>query len=165
MRPTAIVYTSNTGFTERYAKALGAKTSLPVYRLEDCKKDLPAGTPILYFGWLFASNVKKYREAAKRYRICAVCAVGLCDTGALLEEARAASKIPAEVPLFTLQGGMHRDRLRGVNRMIIGMLTKMLASKKDRTEDEERQYLLVRDGGDYYREENLADVLAWLDKA
>ena len=33
MKPTAIVYTSNTGFTARYAKALGERTGLPVLEL------------------------------------------------------------------------------------------------------------------------------------
>ena len=33
----AIVYTSNTGFTEKYAKMLGGKLFLPVYSLEEAK--------------------------------------------------------------------------------------------------------------------------------
>ena len=35
----AIVYTSNTGSTERYAKLLGHETDLPVYSLEEAKKN------------------------------------------------------------------------------------------------------------------------------
>ena len=38
MKPTAIVYTSNTGFTAEYASLLGGETGLPVYALEDAKK-------------------------------------------------------------------------------------------------------------------------------
>ena len=30
MKPNAIVYTSNTGYTRQYAKLLGDKTDLPV---------------------------------------------------------------------------------------------------------------------------------------
>ena len=33
MRPNAIVYTSNTGYTAQYAALLGKKTALPVYSL------------------------------------------------------------------------------------------------------------------------------------
>ena len=36
----AIVYTSNTGFTEKYAKLLGGKLFLPVYSLEEAKGKL-----------------------------------------------------------------------------------------------------------------------------
>ncbi len=158
----AIVYTSNTGFTARYAKLLGEKTGLPVYESEEGEKALPKGTAIVYFGWIMASSVKGYKKAAARYDIRALCAVGLCDTGALMTEVRKATGLPAETPLFTLQGGMDYSRLRGINRFMISMLRKGMAAKKDRTEDEERMYILVRDGGDFLREENLNGVLEWL---
>ena len=54
----AIVYTSNTGFTARYAQMLGEKLALPVLELKDACKQLPKGTEIIYMGWLFASAVK-----------------------------------------------------------------------------------------------------------
>lgn len=158
----AIVYTSNTGFTARYAKLLGEKTGLPVYEAEVGEKALPKGTAIVYFGWIMASSVKGYKKAAARYDIRVLCAVGLCDTGALMTEVRKATGLPAETPLFTLQGGMDYSRLRGINRFMISILRKGMAAKKDRTEDEERMYILVRDGGDFLREENLNGVLEWL---
>ena len=57
----AIVYTSNTGFTEKYAKLLGGKLFLPVYSLEEAKGKLAAGAEIIYLGWLMAGTVKGYR--------------------------------------------------------------------------------------------------------
>ena len=74
----AIVYTSNTGHTAKYAKMLGEKTSLPVYALGEAKKQLSSGTEIIYLGWLFANGIKGYKKAAKKYKISAICAVGLC---------------------------------------------------------------------------------------
>ncbi|MDD6610969.1 MAG: hypothetical protein PUE91_01980 [Clostridiales bacterium] len=50
MKPTAIVYTSNTGFTEQYARLLGQKTGLPVYALSEAGKALPPRSSILYLG-------------------------------------------------------------------------------------------------------------------
>lgn len=38
MNPNAIVYTSNTGFTEQYARLLGEKTGLPVYPLSEAER-------------------------------------------------------------------------------------------------------------------------------
>ena len=46
----AIVYTSNTGFTEKYAKLLGGKLFLPVYSLEEAKGKLAAGAEIIWAG-------------------------------------------------------------------------------------------------------------------
>ena len=73
----AIVYTSNTGFTEKYAKLLGGKLFLPVYSLEEAKGKLAAGAEIIYLGWLMAGTVKGYKPAVRRYRIRAVGAVGM----------------------------------------------------------------------------------------
>ena len=38
MRANAIVYTSNTGYTQQYAKLLGEKTGLPVYSLDEAMR-------------------------------------------------------------------------------------------------------------------------------
>lgn len=46
----AIIYTSNTGSTARYAKMLSQELHLPVYSLEEAKKKVPAGAEIIYLG-------------------------------------------------------------------------------------------------------------------
>ena len=85
----AIVYTSNTGHTAEYAGILGKQTGLPVYSLDRAVKELEKGTAIIYLGWLFANSVKGYQKAAKLFAVSAVCGVGLCDTGTLLDYKRA----------------------------------------------------------------------------
>lgn len=39
----AIIYTSNTGSTERYARLLAEQTGLPAYSLTEAKEAVPAG--------------------------------------------------------------------------------------------------------------------------
>ena len=68
----AIIYTTNTGSTEHYAKLLAQKTGLPVYSLAEAKKRVFAGAEVIYLGWIMAGSVKGYAEAAKRYRVRAV---------------------------------------------------------------------------------------------
>lgn len=58
MKPTAIIYTSQTGHTRQYALMLGEEIGIPVYSYEEAKTIVPAETPIIYLGWLHASNVK-----------------------------------------------------------------------------------------------------------
>jgi len=159
----AIVYTSNTGFTEKYARLLGEKTGLPVIELAQAQKQLPKGTPILYLGWLIAGSVKGYKSAARRWQICAVGGVGLCDTGALLEEVRRSIRLPRQIPLFTLQGGMAHDRLHGIYRSMIDTLTKVLSLQKSPDEGTRRMLELLRSDGDYVREENLRALLTWYE--
>ena len=71
----AIIYTSNTGHTEKYAMLLGEKTGLPVYSLSEGKKKLSKGEKVIYFGWISAMRVKGLKEARAQYSVEAVCAV------------------------------------------------------------------------------------------
>lgn len=62
----AIIYTTNTGSTERYARLLAQKTGLPAYSLAEAKKWVFAGAEVIYLGWIMAGSVKGYAEAAQR---------------------------------------------------------------------------------------------------
>lgn len=161
MELQAIVYVSETGFTQRYAHLLSGKTGLPAYTLAEAAGKLPDGAPIIYMGWLMAGSVKDCKKAARRYRIRCVCGVGLGDTGAQDAAARKACALPEDVPVFTLQGGMALDKLRGPYRIAIRLLTRGMAAKKNRTPGEERMLALLQSGGDYVSEEHLSEVLRW----
>ena len=157
----AIVYTSNTGHTAEYAKILGEKTGLPVYALSGAQKQLSSGMEIIYLCWLFANGIKGYKKAAKKYKIAAICAVGLCDTGTALDEVRKANALSEEIPLFTMQGGMDKTKLRGINKFMINMLMKSLSSKKDLTSDEKRMLELLNSDKNYVNEENTVEFMKW----
>ena len=164
MNATHIVYESNTGFTARYAALLSQKLNIPALPLTDALKSLPAGTAVIHMGWLMAGSVVGYKKAARRFMMAAVIGVGLGDTGAQDDAARKACKLPADVPVFTLQGGMDLEKLRGPYRFAIKMLTKGMAAQKNRTPGEDRMLELLQKGGDYVSEKGLAAVLAWAGK-
>ena len=77
----AIIYTTNTGSTGQYAKLLAQETGLPAYSLAEAKKRVFAGAEVVYLGWIMAGSVKGCAGAAKRYQVCAVCGVGMGQTG------------------------------------------------------------------------------------
>lgn len=164
----AIVYTSNTGFTAQYAKMLGEHLDLPVYSLDQAAKSLASNTEIIYLGWLMAGQIKGYKQAAKRYKIAAVCGVGMGASGTQLEEARKANALPAELPLFTLQGGFELSKLRGIYKLMMramkGTLGKKLEEKPDKTEEEQDMLSLLLNGGSRVSEENLRSVLEYCGK-
>ena len=161
----AIVYTSNTGSTARYAKLLGHETGLPVYTSETANRNLPAGAEIIYLGWIMASEIKGYKKAAKQYTVQAVCGVGMGQTGTQVMEVRKKNAIPDSIPLFTLQGNFRMDRLHGIYKLMMGVMVKTagkaLAEKTDRTAEEDDMLDMMLHGGERVRPENLSDVLNW----
>ena len=38
---------------------------------------VPSGSEIIYLGWIMAGGIKGYKEAAKLYKVCAVCGIGM----------------------------------------------------------------------------------------
>ena len=140
---------------------LGEQIGLPPFSLEEANAQLSGGSPVIYLGWLHASHVKGYAKAARRFDLRAVCAVGLCDTGTLTDQVRKATSIPEGIPLFTLQGGIDRSRLKGMDKLMISMLAKGLASQKQRSAQEERMLELLSRDESYVSLENLSEVLRW----
>ena len=137
MRPSAIIYTSKTGHTRQYALLLGKEIDLPVYSYDEAISRLSGESPVIYLGWIHASHVKGFSDAVKRFSVCAVCGVGLCDTGTLIPEVRKATSIPEDIPVFTLQGGFDRSKLKGMDKLMISMLTKGLSAQKQRSAQDE----------------------------
>ena len=164
MKPTVILYTSNTGFTAQYAALLSEQTGLPCFALKAAGHIQP-GTPILYLGWLMAGNVQGYKEAAKKYTICAVCGVGMGATGSQIADVRKTNALPDEMPVFVLQGGFDRKRLHGIYKLMMTVMKntvgKSLARKPDRTPDEDTMLDLLENGGSRVSPENLSPVLDW----
>lgn len=70
----ALIYTTNTGSTKRYAELLAQEAGPPVCSLAEAKKIVPTGAEVIYLGRITAG-------AAGRHRIRAVCAVGMGQTG------------------------------------------------------------------------------------
>ena len=167
MKVQAIVYTSNTGYTREYALMLGEKTNLPVYSLQESSGKIARDSSVVYLGWLMAGKVQGYSDAAKQYSVEAVCGVGMGSTGSQMEDVRKNNNIPDSMPVFTLQGGFDMNKLRGVYKMMMQVMKKMvgkkLAEKPDRTPDEEEMLDLLLHGGSRVSEENLAAVMEWIN--
>lgn len=161
----AIIYTTNTGSAEQYAKMLAEQTGLSVFSMEEAKSEVEEGSEIIYLGWIMAAQVKGYKAAAKKYKIRAVCAVGMERTGTRTEQIREKTSVPVEIPLFTLQGNFDVKKLRGLYRLMMNlmvkMVTKKLGAKTDRTQQENEMLEIMLHSGENVRKENLAEVISW----
>lgn len=168
MKPNAIVYTSNTGYTRQYAKLLGEETGLPVYSLDDAKKEVLPNKTVIYLGWLMAGKIKGYSKAAKLFKIAAVCGVGMGVSGSQFEDIRKANSLPESLTVFTLQGGFDLQKLHGIYKFMMTVMAKTagkgLAEKKNRTPDEDEMLDLLTKGGNRVSKENLQTVLNWYKK-
>ena len=165
MKPKAIVYTSNTGYTAQYARMLEERTGWKAHSLNEAWSALEKDTPVLYLGWLMAGQVKGLKKAQKRFKICAVCGVCMGQTGSQIEDVRKTNALPAEMPVFTMQGGFDMKRLHGVYKFMMTIMGKTmgkrLSQKPDLSPEERDMLRLLKEGGSCVSEENLSGLLAW----
>ncbi len=162
MKVNAIVYTSATGITRRYAQMLGQRSGLPVHDLQG--DVLPVqGTRVLYLGWMFDGGVKGLAKARKKWDVQAVCAVGMAPVEMAQDAGIREREQLGDIPLFYLRGGYSPEKLTGINRPMMWMMTKKVT--KDSPKDEQEAYMqqVFLSGADFVDEKYLEPVLAWLE--
>ncbi len=146
---TLIIYTSQTGFTKRYAKWLADKTQGELLDLKNAQKKEEAFfedyDAICYGGWLRAARIVKVKwflgKAVnwKDKRLAIFCVGGSpndnpdIDTflqNALTEEQKKYIKV------FYCQGGFNYEKMKAPSRIAMKMFVSALRNKKDITEKE-----------------------------
>lgn len=160
-----IVYKSNTGYTEQYAKLLSEQLGLPCYKLgsvPECHK----GREVIFLGWLFAGNIVGYKAAAKKYALRCVCGVGMGPpTPEMAPGLREKMGVPASVPVFYLQGGFDINKLKGPMKLIMKVKCKEIASRlnvrAELSPEEEATLRMTQSGASCVSKENRAEVVAW----
>lgn len=158
--PTAIVYTSSSGFTEKYAEMLARATKIPAYRLESIRECPAQGASVVYLGWLCAGKIKGLSKARGRFDVQAVCAVGMApeyDT----ETLRKQNTLP-ERPVFYLRGGYDKTRLKGVNKVMMSAMTAVMKKKSASDEKARAMYGNLENGGNWVSEAALSPVVNWV---
>lgn len=159
----AIVYTSNSGFTKKYAEILGNEIKIPVYDLKDAK--INKDDEILYMGWIMAGKIQKYNKASEKYNIKAVCAVGMSRSNEK-QKNEIIQKSNIKTPFFYLQGGFDMNKLSGIYKFMMKTLQKIvqpkIEAKANKTEEEIEMLDMMKNGKDCVKKENLNEIINWI---
>ncbi len=146
---TLIIYTSQTGFTKRYAEWLAEKMSGDLLNLKDAQKkstdyfnDYDA---ICYGGWAMAGSLVKSKWFLERSvdwrdkRLAMFCVGGSPndnpDVDAFLQNALT-DKQKKYIRMFYCQGGFNYEKMKAPSRIAMKMFVSALKNKKDATEKE-----------------------------
>lgn len=158
---TAIVYQSNTGATKRCAEALAAKTGLPCFPQELPPEEAP--DEVVFLGWVLGGEIqglKKLRESGLPVR--AVGAVGIMAQDAAKVREKNCSE---NEPFFFLPGAFDIKKLKGLYKLMGGMIVKAIRSKvrENPSPDGEKLLGFFEDGVDLYSEEAVQEMADFLN--
>ncbi len=160
-----IIYTSNTGNTQEYAMMLRDALDLPAYKLGEAPAQV-AGADAIFLGWIMAGGLVGYAPAAKKYHV--VCAVGVgmspeseAQTKTLAEKIKA----PEGMPVFYLQGGYDKKKLKGFNKAVMSVVEKTIMKRLEGLPEAEKTenpvYKMITEGYSVVSKERLQPVIDW----
>lgn len=137
---SAIVYHSQTGSCERYAKMLSAALHLPLFS----DKSFPGRSDgeVIFVTWALAGKAAGLKKLREKCRLAALVQVGMSPVypGAA-DKVRAANGLGSDVKVFVRQGAFHMSRLPLPFRLIMKLKCKEIAgklAKKDRLNEAEQ---------------------------
>ncbi len=153
---TLIIYTSQTGFTKKYAEWLAEKMNADILDLKDAKKK-NAGffndyQAIVYGGWAMAGNLVKskwfldYAPSWKDKRLAMFCVGGSPNDNPDVETALKNMLNDEQrkyIKAFYCQGGFNYEKMSGPSRLAMKMFVGTLKKKKDATEDEKKMAEMI----------------------
>ena len=164
----AIIYESNTGFTKEYAELLSEIIGIPAIPTIDNSMIFGEREPVIFLGWICAGKINGIRMARLKYNPVIIAGVGMTLPSELYAY-RIAQENNIDVPFFYLQGGIHREKLKGFYKMMFNMgvrplLRKAEKNKSQLSENKQRLVDLIKNGGSFVDRKNLDEIVAMYKK-
>ena len=151
---TLVIYTSQTGFTKRYAQWLADEMKADIYDLKDAKKKeasfYDAYDAIVYAGWIMAGKVVKTnwflgKANGWRGKRLAIMAVGGSPNDNPDVEVTLKNLIPDYqsqfIKAFYCQGGFDYDKMNGPSKLAMKMFASALKKNKDEKSRQVAEYI------------------------
>lgn len=160
----AIIYESNTGFTQKYAKLLSIESDLPAYTIKEAKKELKRGDSVVFLGWIMGGKISGYKKAKRRYNVKCVAGVGMDNPKNQTGEYLAKKNRIKNIPTYYLQGGFNMARLTGVYGFMMRTMLKSLRMSTNKTKDDIQFEKMISNGFDKVRKENLQLIMYEINK-
>lgn len=161
---STILYTSETGSCKRYAEDLSAALHIPAHPMG--KGYVPAGTQIIYIGWLSNGKITGYKKAADKYDVAAVVQVGMSAPNAKSEATgRKKNGIGEGTALFTRQGAFNINKLPFVYKKVMELVNKKIAAglekKTDLSDGDKATLKMAQTGEGQPASWDVSDIVAW----
>ena len=169
-----VIYSSQTGFTKRYAEWICEASGAECVEFKQAKKkNLSDYDAIIYGGWFMAGGIKNLARFKKQISSLAATGKKILIFGV--------GGSPAESPdvpnamrrnftdeewnslkTFYCPGGYNYEKMSGFSKVMMKMFTKMLANKKDASEEDKKMAQMISHSYDISDRKYIEPILAEL---
>ena len=172
---TLVIYTSQTGFTKRYAEWISEELNADIYDLKDVKKKtnafFEAYEAIIYAGWCMAGMVVKVkwffeRAAYWKNKKLSIVAVGASpndnpEVDEFLNNLLTDEQRPF-IKAFYCQGGINYDKMKFSSRTAMKMYANSLKNNKNSSEDDKKKGEMISKSYDISDKRFIAPVVDYV---
>ena len=147
---TIVVFKSNTGFTKRYGEWIAQELGCDAVSLKDVSAEkLRNFELVIYGGGFMAGSINGLSKMKKFYKgRLIVFATGATPQSeiAIIEQAKnrnLTEEEQKEIPFFYMTSGLDYSKMNFIEKTMMGMLKKMLAGKKEQSEEEAQMAKMI----------------------
>ncbi len=175
---TIVVYQSQYGSTEQYAKWIAQALNCPAEKLKNVSRQKLSGyQTVIYGGGLYASGINGFKKFLAKLDPAAQKTLALFMVGTTnpqqkeIYEQVAKRNIPAawegKFQVFALRGDQAFSRMSGLHKMMMRVPKMMIEKKPEQERSEEERQFLECFGKDiaFVSEEQIAPILDFMKSA
>ncbi len=169
---TIVIYTSQTGFTKRYAEWIAKEAGADCLALSDAKKkNLDAYEAIVFGGWACAGGIRSIRwfkgkiEQWADKKLIAFCVGASPMESPEIEPALRQNFSESErkrIHVFYCPGGFCYEKMSAPYKLMMKMFIKSLQAKKDNTEEEKEMIKMISSSYDISDKKYIEPILQCL---
>lgn len=170
---TAVIYTSQTGFTRRYAQWIAEAAGADCFELKQARRrDFLNYDAIVFGGWICAATVRHLDWfvqqlpgwSGKRLIAFAVggSPAGSPDIPGFMEKTFGTEAL-RPVSAFYCPGGLSYENMRAPSRAMMKLFVKSVAARKDKAPHEEEAARMMAHSYDLSDRKYIAPILALLE--
>lgn len=173
---TIIIYTSQTGFTKKYADWIAQDTAGELMTLKEAEKKpesfFSSFDTIIYGGWIMAGTIQKSKWFTNRIEKWKSKKLVLFGVGAspvsdqkeieeMFQNVLTAEQLEY-VQTFYFQGGVNYDHMPLSSKLLLKTLVSSLRKKESRTKKEESMLEILSENKDCSDKASIAPVVSYL---
>jgi menaquinone-dependent protoporphyrinogen IX oxidase len=169
MKKTIVVYSSISGFTKKYAEWIAEELAAKATTLREFgSQAAECNDIIVYGGSLYSGGIRGLRKFKKKVQTLENKTVVIFACGASPDRQDIIDDITkrnfteqekVRYTFFYLRGGFDFKSLDPFNKMLMALMKWVLATKKNRSEDEEGMLAAYDHPADFTRKENIARLV------
>lgn len=154
-----IIYESNTGTAKKYAEALAKREQINCFALSESESVSP-DNEIIFIGWVMAGEIQGLKVVREKFEnVKTVVSVGIMKSDK--QDIGIKEKNAITENYYSLPGSFDMKKLKGMYKMMMGMMVRMMKSKLKENPGEslEKAIGIFENGFDGYDEGALDSVL------